>query len=60
MQESLSDRLREQALSPVESDVPERWSLNEYRLAVELRAQLEPRWWRRLPVVRDERWRRAR
>lgn len=46
--ETVSERVRDQALAPLECDVPDRWSLAEYRTAVELRAELELPWWRRL------------
>ena len=39
---AMSDVVREQALSPVECDIPDRWSVDEYRQALALGAATAP------------------
>ena len=41
--DTVSERIRDQALAPLECDVPDRWSLAEYRSAVELKESLSSR-----------------
>jgi len=46
--ESVSSQLRDMALAPIECDVPDRWSLSDYRAAIALRDELDLPWWRQV------------
>jgi hypothetical protein len=51
-QEDVSEQVRDQALSPVDCDVPDGWSLEDWRtvrgLAREITEEPATPWWRRL------------
>ena len=51
-QADVSARVRDQAVAPVECDVPVGWSLDEWRavrgLAREVTTEVQAPWWRRL------------
>jgi hypothetical protein len=53
-QQEVSEQVRDQALAPVECDVPLGWSLDDWRtvrgLAREVTSEPAP-WWRRLPAA---------
>jgi hypothetical protein len=51
-QDEVSEQVREQAIAPVECDVPVGWSLDEWRavrgMARDVTRVSQVRWWRRL------------